>query len=107
MREFLPSVIKSRARIDQVIRQSRKKTGTHLVAYVQDTPENGLRFCVLVDSKIHGAVRRNRIKRLLREVVRKNQDLFGSGTNLVLFYPFKATDITYRELETDFRSAFS
>ena len=106
MRKFLPSVIKSRTEINRVVRQAEKKAGKHLVAYVQDTSENGLRFCVLIDSKIRGAVKRNRIKRLLREIVRKNQGWFKPGTNLVLFYPLGMVDITYKELEADFRNLF-
>jgi ribonuclease P protein component len=51
-----------------------------------ETPaiENISRFCLMVSRKCGKAVRRNRIKRLLREIIRHNRDRITPGFDFVV-----------------------
>ena len=47
-------------------------------------PEPESRFCLAVSKHCGGAVRRNRIKRVLREIIRKNKYKIASGYDFVI-----------------------
>ena len=59
------------------------KTGrtAHFLLFRVRNDQPVRRFGVVVSRKIKGSVRRNRIKRLLREFFRQNKEMFGEGAN--------------------------
>ncbi len=69
------------------------------------------RFGVTVTRKIGGAVVRNRIKRLVREALRRHKMWFPAGRDLVLVARHPAASLGYadveRELETLCRRYFA
>ena len=74
----------------------------HFLLFKSKNEDSGRRFGVVVSRKIKGAVRRNRIKRLLREFFRLNKELFRECTNYsvrVMIMPAStAWDTVSREL---------
>jgi ribonuclease P protein component len=54
------------------------------MVYPSLVESSGARLGIVVTKKIGSAVRRNRIKRVLREVFRRNRELFPSGSDLVV-----------------------
>jgi ribonuclease P protein component len=54
---------------------------TNFLLFKNRNGESGKRFGVVVSRKIKGSVRRNRIKRLLREFYRLNKQLFQERAN--------------------------
>ena len=73
--------------------------------------ENGLphsRFGVVVGLKVHKkAVRRNLIKRRLREIIRKHLDEVLPGRDVMIMVNSKALDADYAELEAQLMSCFT
>lgn len=42
-------------------------------------------FCIKIPRHVGNAVRRNRIKRVIREIIRHNLDMIQPGTKAILF----------------------
>lgn len=60
------------------------------------------RFAFLLTKKIKTAVARNRIKRLMREVVRQNKEKFSAGDRVVLLASQQAQNKGFVEFESEF-----
>ena len=107
--------------------RGRKLTTDHFLVFVR-SPEDaaartaavpktaeetaiGTRLGSTVSKKVGGAVERNRVKRLLREVFRRNKSWFPSRRELVLVARPGAAELGYdavaRELETLCKRSFA
>ena len=76
-----------------------------LVVYARKTKRPGNRIGFTVSTKLGKAVKRNRVRRRLREIYRLNEARFAPGTELVVVARSRAVTATYRQLETAFLSA--
>jgi ribonuclease P protein component len=54
----------------------KSSTSGHFLLFEKKDQESKTRFGVVIDRRIKGAVRRNRIRRLLKEFFRLNKNLF-------------------------------
>ena len=76
-----------------------------LVVYARRTKRPGNRIGFTVSTKLGKAVKRNRVRRRLREIYRLHETLLAPGTELVVVARGRAVTATYRQLETAFLSA--
>ena len=67
------------------------------------SPEN--RLGLTVGTKVGKAVRRNLIRRRLREIYRLHEGQFRRGWDIVAVARTRAAEASYRELEADFLRA--
>ena len=76
-----------------------------LVVYARTGRRPGNRVGFTVSTKLGKAVKRNRVRRRLREIYRLNESRFVPGTELVIVARGRAVTATYRQLESAFLSA--
>lgn len=70
--------------IEAAFECGRKFVGKRMVLFVLDRPEGRLRLGVVAGKKVGGAVQRNRARRLLREVYRRNRYRLSGCADVVL-----------------------
>lgn len=91
--------VKRRGDYVDVQSHGRRVQLRHFVAIMQprgeDPPEPTTRIGVTITKKVSGAVGRNRVKRLIREVFRRNRELFPPGCDVVLIARAGADTLDY------------
>lgn len=84
--------------------EGRVVRGKFLVLqYLKGKPEKR-RFAVVVSRKFAGAAKRNRIKRRLREIYRREKKIFQTGFDFVVRPRALATNSSFRQLTEEMRS---
>ena len=76
-----------------------------LVVYARQSRHPGNRIGFTVGTKLGKAVKRNRVRRRLREIYRMHEARFVPGTELVVVARGRAVTASYRQLESAFLSA--
>ena len=78
--------VKRQSEFAQIISEGSKKSGQHLVLYRLRSPDDGQKFGIKIGRGIKGAVKRNKIKRIIRETLRKNKEKFDANENVVVLF---------------------
>jgi len=102
--ESLPKslILKSKKEFEEIFEKGSRKSSGNLTIYCYESKEPGQKFGFLVDKKVKKSVSRNKLKRWLREIVRKNKEKFSSGQKMIFFSKKEALDKTYWDLHADF-----
>ena len=97
--------LKSNREFRRLYAKGKRTVTPFLVVYCRKTkyPQNSLG--ITVSTKLGKAVRRNRVRRRLREIYRLNEHRFLRGVNIVVAARVRSTTASYRELEVSFLSA--
>jgi ribonuclease P protein component len=87
----------------RVQRKGRRVHTPHFVVAIMLTPEGGsaLRIGITVTRKVAGSVGRNRTKRVVREVFRRNRLLFPEGCDVVLIAKSGAHLLGYEQVRAE------
>jgi ribonuclease P protein component len=96
--------IKKKPEFDQIIRQGKKTVGINLVLYRLNSKEKEQKFGIKVSRNIKGAVKRNKIKRVLREIIRKNKERFKENERVLLLYRSRTVNMNYQDLLLEFEN---
>lgn len=102
-------IIKRKKEVEGVFSSGKAYRGDFLTLRIESSKESSERpkFAFLLAKKIKGAVRRNRIKRLMREVVRQKKKLFSPGDKVIVIASPQAQDKSMREFQLDFSNLLS
>jgi ribonuclease P protein component len=78
--------VKKQSEFDQVIKEGSRKSGEYLVLYRLRSSDEGQKFGIKIGRGTKGAVKRNKIKRIIRETLRKNKDKFDPNEKVVVLF---------------------
>lgn len=92
--------VRTDKRFQEIRRQGRSFANQLLVLCALPNELPYSRFGFTVNSRIGNAVRRNRIKRRLREIMRLQQDTLQPGWDIVLIARQPIRSAGYQEMET-------
>jgi ribonuclease P protein component len=97
--------LKKRYEFRQAQLSGRRIHTPHFLIVVQPNALQHTRLGITVTKKVGTAVQRNRIKRVVREVFRRNRQLFPRSHDLVFIAKRGATDIDYGSLLSEVQRA--
>jgi ribonuclease P protein component len=80
----------------------RKMHAKYFTAFVLPNSVEQARIGITATRKVGGSVERNRARRLVREVFRKNKWLVPPGVDIVINVKKPLVEASYRDLEGDF-----
>ena len=98
MRRF-PS-IKKRADFQAVYRSGKSYANKELVMYVKKTELPEQRIGISVSKKVGNSIVRHRLKRLIKEAYRLQEDIFYRGLDMVIIARMSAKDISYKDTKS-------
>ena len=92
------------AEIRQVLTMGRKYIGNHLILYCLDLPtsQSSTRAGFISPKRIGNAVKRNRLRRQMREVFRRYRAKMRGSQQLLMIGRTSAINATYEALYDDF-----
>ena len=90
----------------RVYAEGRRRNLEWLVAFSLATGRSGSRVGLTVPTSVGGAVTRNRIKRRLREAVRRNLGEIGPGWDIVLHPRAAAAALEFETIQQTVREFF-
>lgn len=85
--------------------ENKKYTGRYLILHIllnQPDRKTG----IIVSRKLGKAIRRNRIKRLIREAYRLNKHILSDNLHLVITAKLGINNLKYKEVEKDLLSLY-
>ena len=99
--------VRRRAEFQQVFDTGIRVSSRFFTLLMTRQPGQVARLGIVASRKLGDAVRRNRAKRLIREVFRLNQPLQGgAGVDLVVIPRRELFDAPFTEIDRDFRGAW-
>lgn len=98
--------IRKRRDYQRIYAEGRRRHFPHFTVITCDNTLGMDRLGLTVTRKSGGAVRRNRIKRLLREFFRLNKERFASSQDIVIMAKGKMPSLVYRDVQRELEALF-
>jgi ribonuclease P protein component len=83
-------------------KNGRKINGRYIIVFIKENNLEHNRFGIVTSKKIGNAVIRNRAKRKIREVIRKNLQIIRPGYNIVVIARFNIKEVIFDLIEKDY-----
>jgi ribonuclease P protein component len=92
--------IKKNTEFKEIFRSGERRTGEHLsIIYIK---KHGFRFGITFRKEAKPAVKRNRAKRRITQLIRTNMQLLKKDIHMVVHIPKSGIELTFDELKQEF-----
>ena len=91
--------IKSKIEFEDIIKNGKKKSNSYFVIYNKERKNEFSRFGISLSKKFGNAVKRNRYKRILREIIRINQKKFKKTQDYIIIMKKTCDGLEYKIIE--------
>ena len=91
--------LKKKADFTRVYQSGRARADKRLVLYVLENGTAENRLGISVSKKVGNSVVRHRLKRVIKEAYRLNEERFTAGWDLVVIARAGQKEVSYRDLE--------
>ena len=85
-----------------IYKNGLKIIGRYMIVFLRESQLNKNRFGIVTSKKIGNAVIRNRAKRQIREVIRKNWNELQPGYDIVVVSRYNIKEANFALIEKDF-----
>ena len=92
--------LKKNADFQNLYKSGRSFANKYLVMYVKENDLGINRIGISVSKKVGNSVVRHRVKRLILESYRLQEDIFNSSLDMVIIARATAKDRSYKEIES-------
>lgn len=94
--------IKKESEFRLIFQHGIKSKGENLIVFrLKRADEQGQKFGIKIARGIKRAVKRNKIKRLIREILRKNKDKFDKNESVVVWCKITGGELDLHRLEEE------
>ena len=83
-----------------VYKNGRSKANKYLIVYILENNTSYNRLGINVSKKVGNSVIRHRIKRLIKESYRLQENMFNSGLDIVVVARGSASSISFNEMDS-------
>jgi ribonuclease P protein component len=100
--------LKKNYEFKNVLSKGKFYIGNYIIVYIKDNKKTENYIGIAVNTKIGNAVKRNRLKRLIRENYRLKKNTLKKGKDIVFLINKKVDteNITYKDVENDMIKIF-
>ena len=91
--------IKSKIEFEDIIKNGKKESNSYFVIYNKDRKYDYSRFGITLGKKFGNAVKRNKYKRILREIIRINQKKFKNNYDYIIIMKKTCDGLEYKIIE--------
>ena len=91
--------IKSKQEFENLIKNGKRVKNSYFVIYYKERKNDFSRFGVTLSKNFGNAVKRNRYKRILRELIRINQKKFKNAFDYIIIMKKNCDDLEYKDIE--------
>ena len=91
--------IKKKQEFEDIIKNGKKVSNSYFIIYYKERKNNINRFGISLSKHFGNAVKRNRYKRILREIIRNNQKKFKNVSDYIIIMKKTCDGLDYKVIE--------
>lgn len=93
--------IKEKSEFEDIIKNGKKYGNSYFAIYYKDRKKDFSRFGITLSKKYGNAVKRNKYKRILREIIRINQKKFKNNYDYIIIMKKTCDGLDYKVIENN------
>lgn len=98
--------LRNNIQFQNVYKNGRSKANKYLIMYILENNTDYNRLGISVSKKVGNSVIRHRVKRLIKESYRLQENMFNSGLDIVVIARSSASLVSYKEIDSAVRHLF-